>query len=43
MDLIATEVMRRTVRVDAGMSLPELEHAFIQAGHSGFPVIAASE
>jgi CBS domain-containing protein len=40
MDMIATEVMRRWVRtVDASMPLPDLEHAFVQSGVSGFPVI----
>jgi CBS domain-containing protein len=40
MDMIATEIMRHTVRtVDASMPLPDLEHAFVQAGVSGFPVI----
>ena len=40
MDMIATEVMRRSVRsVDASMPLPDLERAFVQAGVSGFPVI----
>jgi CBS domain-containing protein len=40
MDMIATEVMRRCVQtVSAGMSLPELEGAFIRAGVWGFPVL----
>src|SRR5688500_12533610 len=40
MDMIATEVMRHCVQtVSAGMSLPELERAFIRAGVWGFPVL----
>ena len=39
MDIVATEIMRRSVQtVAASMSLPEVEHALIQAGVSGFPV-----
>ena len=40
MDMTATEIMRRGVQtVAASMPLPTLEHAFVQAGVSGFPVI----
>jgi CBS domain-containing protein len=38
--MVETEIMCRSVQtVAANMTLPELEHAFIQAGVSGFPVI----
>jgi CBS domain-containing protein len=40
MDMTATEIMRRCVQtVAANMPLPKLEHAFVEAGVSGFPVI----
>lgn len=40
MDLIASEVMRRSVQtVSADLPLPELERAFVQKGISGFPVV----
>jgi CBS domain-containing protein len=44
MDMTATEIMRRCVQtVAASMPLPKLEHAFVQAGVSGFPVIDGNE
>ena len=40
MDLIASEVMRRSVQtVSASLPLPELERAFVEKGVSGFPVV----
>jgi CBS domain-containing protein len=40
MDMVATEVMRRSIQtVPTTMRLPELERAFIQANVSGFPVV----
>lgn len=40
MDMVATEVMRRSIQtVPTTMRLPELERAFMQAKVSGFPVM----
>jgi CBS domain-containing protein len=40
MDILATQVMRRSLQtVPANMKLIDLEHAFVQHGVSGFPVV----
>jgi predicted transcriptional regulator len=40
MDLVATQVMRRSVQtVPANLPLPDLERAFVESGVTGFPVV----
>ena len=44
MDLIASQVMRRSIMtVPKTLPLPSLEHAFLERGISGFPVVDGEE
>lgn len=44
MDILATQVMRRSVQtVPPSMTLPDLEHAFVQSGVSAFPVVEGDQ